>query len=291
MLYALLFVGETVDVTANQLISNGQLKELVPPSDGDWGAAKVDEKFNELIGRALGKHFIDKYREKHPDEWSQITIGFERQKRTVTSNGSLDIVITVPWSMTYFYAQIIRGKTIEKAFKSVHGLSLVNGKLCIKHKVARRLFDTVIQKTVDHVQKLLKHQQLVDMKYILMVGGFSGCEPLQDAMRSKLEKKGLKLLVPDEQQLAVVKGAVLLGYEMHCGEKSPHKWIKDQSGQTNNPDVPTPCTSTNEQPEDVTGGAKYSRGFDDLEKRVASLEYQLTQALTDSTRSDKGRLH
>ena len=88
---------------------------------------------------------------------------------------------------------------------------MVNGKLSIKHQKARQLFDSVIRTIVDHVQNLLKDQRLVDMKYILMAGGFSGCELLQNAIRSTFETKVLKVLVPDEPQLAVVKGAVLLG--------------------------------------------------------------------------------
>ena len=55
---------------------------------------------------------------------------------------------------------------------------------------------------------------LTNVKYKLMVGGFSSCESLQMAMKHAWEQKGLRVLVPAEQQLAVVKGATLLGSDI-----------------------------------------------------------------------------
>ena len=47
-----------------------------------------------------------------------------------------------------------------------------------------------------------------------MVGGFSECKLLQDAIRSEFERSSQrKVLVPSEAQLAIIKGAVLYGHQ------------------------------------------------------------------------------
>jgi activator of 2-hydroxyglutaryl-CoA dehydratase len=45
-----------------------------------------------------------------------------------------------------------------------------------------------------------------------MVGGFSECELVQDAIRDKIGTS-IKLIIPVEAGLAVLKGAVLFGHQ------------------------------------------------------------------------------
>jgi activator of 2-hydroxyglutaryl-CoA dehydratase len=45
-----------------------------------------------------------------------------------------------------------------------------------------------------------------------MVGGFSECELVQDAIRDKI-RSSITLIIPEEAGLAVLKGAVLFGHQ------------------------------------------------------------------------------
>ena len=189
------------------------MDELVSPSGGPWGGTKVDARFVELLGSALGNDFINKYQKKCPHEWLQFLTNFEKLKRGFKPEDmSSKICISLPWSMGNLYTEVNRGKKIEKALKSAEGLSFSNGMITIKHAAAKRLFEDVIQDIAEHLRKLLKDSKLSDVKYILMVGGFSECEVLQNAVKNEFERNGLKVLIPSEAQLAIIKGAVLYGH-------------------------------------------------------------------------------
>jgi hypothetical protein len=62
------------------------------------------------------------------------------------------------------------------------------------------------------IRKLLDNPKLSDLRTILMVGSFAECELVQDAIRDKIGSS-IKLIIPEEAGLAVLKGAVLFGHQ------------------------------------------------------------------------------
>jgi molecular chaperone DnaK (HSP70) len=106
-------------------------------------------------------------------------------------------------------------KTFEKAVAaSCHkmGVNYTNGKLHISPEAFRDLFKTTIDSLISLIGKLLDNPKLSDLRTILMVGGFSECELVQDAIRDKIGSS-IKLIIPEEAGLAVLKGAVLFGHQ------------------------------------------------------------------------------
>ena len=57
----------------------------------------------------------------------------------------------------------------------------------------------------------MSDERLINLDYILLVGGFGQCKVLQDVFQKKLGHS-VKVLFPMEPQLAVIKGAVLFGH-------------------------------------------------------------------------------
>ena len=82
--------------------------------------------------------------------------------------------------------------------------------LSLTSTAMRKLFDEPLKKIVGCLNKLLKTPELKGAKYMFMVGGFSQSTILQSEMRSRFGHL-LKVLVPDDPALAIMKGSILYG--------------------------------------------------------------------------------
>ena len=82
MLHLLLFdKGGTLDVTAHEILMNGNIKEIHQVTGGPYGGTKVDEEFVSLLERFFGTYQVKNYRKNHPAEWLEMMNEFEMKKR------------------------------------------------------------------------------------------------------------------------------------------------------------------------------------------------------------------
>ncbi|KAH3891140.1 hypothetical protein DPMN_015229 [Dreissena polymorpha] len=75
----------------------------------------------------------------------------------------------------------------------------------------RSFFTTTLTQIITHTSDLLEKPDCVGVEAILMVGGFSESKLLQEIVKMMFSQ--LKIIVPPEAGLAVLKGAVIYG---HC---------------------------------------------------------------------------
>ena len=199
-------------MTVHQLSFDGKAVELHHASGGHWGGTKVDEKFVQFLELVLGKDFLNTYRQTCPHEWLQFPTNFEKKKKSFKADGVSKICISLPWSLGTLYAKVNKGKSIERVLKSHAGLAFANGLITIKYAVAKQFFDEVCKHVVGHVRHLLRDPKVQDTEYIMMVGGFSESEYLQHCVKKAFEGRKIKVLIPVDAQLAIIKGAVLFGH-------------------------------------------------------------------------------
>ncbi|KAH3815787.1 hypothetical protein DPMN_144318 [Dreissena polymorpha] len=72
-------------------------------------------------------------------------------------------------------------------------------------------FTDPVSKTVNHISGILKEERIKDVGLIVLVGGFAESPYVQH--RIKEELPGMKMIVPGEAGLAVLKGAVMFGHK------------------------------------------------------------------------------
>ncbi|CAG2200899.1 unnamed protein product [Mytilus edulis] len=77
-------------------------------------------------------------------------------------------------------------------------------------ELMKNIFKPSIDNITSLIQSILDSDALVDIAQILLVGGFSECLLIQDAIKTKFPNK--KIIVPEEAGLSVLKGAVLFGH-------------------------------------------------------------------------------
>ncbi|XP_052779784.1 heat shock 70 kDa protein 12A-like [Mya arenaria] len=205
--------GGTVDITVHEVTPSGDVKELYKASGGAWGGTKVDDSFEEFLACLTDKTVITKFKEDHLDDYLDLLRRFEVKKRIIDPDKDSKVVMSMPLA---FFTTV--KELLNKDFKEIVDLSsyseqvsLSGDKLKMDPAVARNFFKESIDSTVEHVKDVLQKRENRGVEAILMVGGFSESKMLNKAVKQAFP--GLKMIVPNDAGLAVLKGAVMFGHE------------------------------------------------------------------------------
>ncbi|XP_069130064.1 heat shock 70 kDa protein 12B-like [Argopecten irradians] len=208
--------GGTIDITIHEVQRDGSLKEIHKANGGDWGGTKVDHAFQVLLSGIIGNGAFHRFMENNKADMVEFFRDFEVKKRTIKPNAPSDEKTTfkIPTSMneackdenTQDMAAIVKSRQYFKG-----NLSLVGDKLRVSGERAKALFKDPVKQIVEHLRKLLEEPSARGVKSILMVGGFSESLVLQDGIRRNFPN--LRMIVPKDAGLAVLKGAVIFGHE------------------------------------------------------------------------------
>jgi hypothetical protein len=172
----------------------------------------VDKKFANLLRRILSDKFVNKYEKKHPQNWLALMTQFEKMKRTVQPEERSKINIPLSWQMGQAYKETM-GRGIEEAIRDLAeetAVSFGNGALILTNKAIQEIFKESIDEIVEHMKGLMSMPALKQCKYFMLVGGFGESALLQKAIIKAFPD--VCVLIPQEAQMAVIKGAVLFGH-------------------------------------------------------------------------------
>ena len=209
------FTGGTIDITVHEVIESDFVTEIVEPTGGPWGGANVNAAFWTLLERAFhrGSEVFRRLKEEEPKLWWEIQMRFEHSKRMAKPQNNFNTnIFTVGVKLLKFYKKIT-GKEFEDSIDKQYSRDIeVNEDYClsISQKSMSSLFSHAVTKIEECVRKLLQKPELREVKYMLMVGGFSQSPYLREAMQRSFSKN-VKILIPQDPALAVMKGAVLFG--------------------------------------------------------------------------------
>ena len=185
----------------------------MPASGGPWGGKAIDDAFEAFLADIVGQKKMDEFKTGNMEDYLDIFRNFETKKRTVTpeklEEGNTHMTVNVG------FTTLVKGgkKGIEAAIeKSRHAglVSFEKGKFKWKNKDFANFFEDTINTILKHIEELFEEKKVKDETTILMVGGFSECKLIQDAIKKRFPKK--KIVVPEDCGLAVLKGAVYFGH-------------------------------------------------------------------------------
>lgn len=207
--------GGTVDLTVHELDSQtGTLQELHRGTGGACGATGVDEQFELLLKKIFGKDFIEQFKNKRPAGWVDLMIAFEAKKRTASPNKTNPLNISMPYSFIDYFKKH-KSSSIDSAVKKFGNPNVKwssQGMLRIAPETMKELFDPVLSKIVEHVKDLISRESVTGLKFLFLVGGFSESPLLQEAVRKAFESN-MKVIIPQEVGLTILRGAVLFGLD------------------------------------------------------------------------------
>lgn len=203
--------GGTADITVHEKVKEGRLRELHQATGGACGGTAVDAAFENRLTEILGENIMKTLREKKTETYLDIFREFEIAKRAIIQNKTGYIRMTISVVTLGAICQEIENKTLEEAFTGVEGMYIKGDKLHINVETMKKFFESPTKDLIQHMQALFEDPRTCGISLILLVGGSANSEYIQ----SEIEKAftSVKLVIPPEAGLAVLKGAVIYG---HC---------------------------------------------------------------------------
>ncbi|XP_052097935.1 heat shock 70 kDa protein 12A-like [Mytilus californianus] len=209
--------GGTTDITVYEVTGKNTLKEIHQACGGHWGGITVTAKFNNFLLRLLGNDVITNVKINNPSDYYQLLYNFEHTKASFTEEHSKlpkdNQTLPLPFSWLDHF-QKVTGCDLEDTVKQSmyrSRVSVKRDKMRITNELFRSFFDDSIKNIVKEMENLLKKKKLEGVETILIVGGHSMSTILTNAI-NKSFGKAYKIVIPKNPDIAVMKGAVLFGF-------------------------------------------------------------------------------
>uniref|UniRef100_A0A7M4E054 Heat shock 70 kDa protein 12A-like n=1 Tax=Crocodylus porosus TaxID=8502 RepID=A0A7M4E054_CROPO len=197
--------GGTIDITVHEIQQDKTLKELHKASGGGWGGNTVDENFKAFLREIFHGGIWDEYIKKYPTEFHQMMYNFGLQK---CSSSRDDVYL-------HCYTNLIKvaeqKQDISLFFNHVEGTHWHDGIIMITYEKMKSFFAYSTGKIIGALKEILRKPEMATVQYILLVGGFASSIILRDEIYHTFSER-YSILCPMEAQAAIVKGAVLFGY-------------------------------------------------------------------------------
>ena len=207
--------GGTVDITVHEVLTDGNVKEVCAATGGAWGGTSIDKAFVELLKRLWGAEFINLIQTEDPAVWWELENNFEKIKKTCNPETSHEAyyLLTINLKLAQRYQQIT-GRDITEGIG--FGLSITDDyQLVATKSVVDELFSPTITNIVHELHELLDKPEHKNVMYMFLVGGFN-CSPyLTNAIKAHFAVTS-KILIPEEPELAVLRGAIMFGHNPNC---------------------------------------------------------------------------
>jgi hypothetical protein len=209
-----LFSGGTADITIHEKLSNGNLKELCRASGGDCGGTSVDSAFYQIFVKLVGAPLLNAMKREDPEAYLDIFREFEAVKRPVYTDKEDKVKMAIPRAIL----DDVCKKHLKEDFEAVVQSSPYHDKMILRYDKMRidanliiDMFKQASERIIELISDVLKKMKGSNLKMIVLVGGFSGCKIIQDNIKSFFPS--YRVIVPEDAELAVLKGAVLFGHK------------------------------------------------------------------------------
>ncbi|CAF1160163.1 unnamed protein product [Rotaria sordida] len=207
--------GGTVDITVHELDNKmGTLKELYKATGGPYGSVGVDQEFENLMNAIFGIEIMEEFKLKRPAGYVDLMIAFEARKRTASPFKNNPLNISLPFSFIDFYKKK-KGSTVEAAIRRYNDPDIkwsTQGMMRLTPEAMKRLFHPTIEKIKATIGEVLNTPDVKGIQYLFLVGGFAESPILQHEIRRSFSSI-LKVIIPQDVSLTILKGAVLFGLD------------------------------------------------------------------------------
>ena len=213
------FTGGTADITVHEKLPNDKIKEVYQATGGAWGGTAVDEAYTQLLIKVFSGPNIHQFRREHTYGYMDMMREFEVAKRNMKPDGRISLNTRIPAMLNTCCVEQ-NGETIQEILQGDNcpykgKIKVIGDKLSIKSEIMRSIFQFVTKEIVDHISNVLADSKTKDCSLMLLVGGFSESEILQNAIRGRFESEDRRIIVPVEAGLSVVKGVAIAGHALN----------------------------------------------------------------------------
>ncbi|XP_061164137.1 heat shock 70 kDa protein 12A-like [Saccostrea echinata] len=206
--------GGTIDITAHEVTSDGGLKELHQASGGYYGGTCVNEEIMKFFIRLFGGPVIMRLKEENPGDYLDLMNDIEMKKCTFSPKMNKEkITLRLPVTLLTAYREDTECE-IEESLENTTFADDVHIKRD-KMTISKKLFHTFFKNSVDNVVRIIKEildtPGMSDVNTLLAVGGYAESPLMTETLKTVFAHK--KVVIPTDPSLAVLKGAVIYGFE------------------------------------------------------------------------------
>ena len=179
-------LGGTLDVTAHEILPNGNIREIYQVTGGPYGGTKVDEEFVSLLERFFGPSVVEAFCMSYPGDWLEMMNEFEIKKRGRRAFEGEATRLRLPRAFTTLISEH-GGPAFAKGFGDVRFMR--NEYFCLESTAMKKLFEPVLNGIVKHLSSLLQNCLFQGLQFFFLVGGFAQSALLQDAIKKKFNDR------------------------------------------------------------------------------------------------------
>ena len=190
------------------------MKELCRASGGDCGGTSVDNAFYQIFVKLVGAPLLNEMKREEPEAYLDIFREFEAVKRIVYTDKNDKVKMTIPRGTLDQMCKIHLKEDFEAVVQSSpyhDNMILRYDKMKIDTNLIIDMFKQASERIIELISDVLKKMKGSNLKMIVLVGGFSGCKIIQESIKSFFPN--YRVIVPEDVELAVLKGAVLFGHK------------------------------------------------------------------------------
>jgi molecular chaperone DnaK (HSP70) len=161
-----------------------------------------------VLQEIAGEKVISEFKEnkgKNPLSYLDLVREFEAVKRTVGTEKKTKVNLTIPFVAIDEKCKDFEGKSLQSAIDSssyVDKITLCSDRLRFNADLIIKLFTPTIDSIITLMKNTLSNRSTNGLSTILMVGGFSECPLIQDAVQVAFP--GKRLIIPEDAGMSVL---------------------------------------------------------------------------------------
>ena len=200
----------------------------------------MDEEYKTFLREVCGRRVIAAFEEQNQEDYLTMIREFEVKKRKPNTAPGALVSINIPVALMR-EAEKQSGKNLQETLSATQCKYLTMGeikysagKIRVPEIIFKELFKPSIEGILKEMRQLMATPGMGKVSHILLVGGFSDCQLIQEAIKENFPKEQYRVICPGDGELCVVKGAVLFGHKTdiistrlsryHYGVEEKVKW-------------------------------------------------------------------
>ena len=199
----------------HEVTDNKTFKVLEKTRVLDCGAFCVNNRFKDILTDIVTPVVMEAFCMYHPEEYDNLLQDFESKMIQTKTTQQRWVSMRMPRSLRRIFMNLKKRLLEEEIRDSKYCKSIKCDRInfSISPTLFEHFFVSACTSISDHVYDMLKKKQLYGTDTIIMIGGFSECPILQTCIQNKFPN--YRIVIPNEPDLAVLKGGVLFGYNSY----------------------------------------------------------------------------
>lgn len=198
-------------------MENGNIKELIKATGGDWGGTRVDGEYIDLIKCLIGRTATDDLNQNAPNVFFEACREFESAKRTIKPKSDITFNVRIPSDIGETYTRTHSGKNLKSVEyvttkrKKQFKISFIGDKLRLASSDAEKFFAKSVKKITKHLKKVFEQKDARGISTIILVGGYAESLILMEGIKSSFPH--MRTINPQGAAWSVLRGAVIFGHD------------------------------------------------------------------------------